>query len=49
MIHNIFNKDLLTWYKKPHFKGQHIEPAPLPDIVNKEEKYKVEKVRNYRN
>jgi len=26
-----------------------MEPAPLPYIVNKEEKYKVEKVRNYRN
>jgi len=22
--------------------------APLPDVINKEEKYKVEEVRNYR-
>jgi len=25
-----------------------MDPAPLPDIINKEEKYEVEKEQNYR-
>jgi len=48
MIHNMFNEDLLTRCREPQFKGQHIEPAPLPDIVNKDKEYKVEEVRNHR-
>ena len=41
-IHNIFNKDLLTQYRKPQFKGQYIDLAPLPDIINEEKEYEVE-------
>ena len=48
MIHNVFNKDLLTKCKEPQFKSQHMEPTLLLDIVNKEKKYKVEEIRNYR-
>jgi len=48
MIHNIFNKDLLTQYVKPKFKEQHKEPVPLPTIINEEEEYEVEEVRKYR-
>ena len=44
----MFNKDLLTKCREPHFKEQHVEPAPPPDIVNKEEEYEVEEVRNYK-
>ena len=46
-IHNIFNEDLLTWYRELQFKGQHIEPKPPLDIINKEEEYEVEEVWNY--
>jgi len=28
MIHNVFNEDLLTRCRKPHFKGQHMKLAP---------------------
>ena len=48
MIHNMFNEDLLTQYSKPHFKGQYMDLAPPPEIINEEEEYKVEEVRNYR-
>ena len=48
MIHNIFNKDLLTQCVKPKFQGQHKNPAPLPMIINKEKEYKVEEVRKHR-
>ena len=44
----MFNEDLLTWCKESHYKGQHIESAPLPDIINEEEEYKVEEVRKHR-
>ena len=47
MIHNVFDKDLLTHYKEPQFQEQCIDPAPLPTIINKEEEYKV-KVRKHR-
>jgi len=47
MIHNMFNKDLLTRCRKLHFKGQHMEPAPSPTIINEEEEYKVEEVRKH--
>ena len=47
-IHNVFNEDLLTQYREPQFKEQYMDPAPLPEIINEEEKYKVEKVWNYR-
>ena len=35
-------------YKELQFKNQHMEPTLPPDIVNKEEEYKVEEIRNYR-
>jgi len=47
MIHNVFNEDLLTRCKEPHFKGQHMKPASLPTIINEEEEYEVEEVRKY--
>lgn len=43
-IHNMFNKNLLTQYRKPWFKEQYMEMAPLPDIINKKEEYRVEEV-----
>ena len=48
MIHNVFNKDLLTQCVEPKFKQQHEDPAPLPTIINEEEEYEVEEVRKYR-
>ena len=48
MIHNIFNKDLLTRCVEPKFKGQHEDLAPPLMIINKEEEYKVEEVRKHR-
>jgi len=44
MIHNVFNKDLLTRRNELQFKEQHVEPAPPPTIINEEEEYKVEEV-----
>jgi len=48
MIHNVFNEDLLTRCREPHFPEQHMELAPLPDIINEEEEYEVEEIRKYR-
>jgi len=48
MIHNVFNKDLLTKCVEPKFKGQHEEPAPPPMIINEKEEYEVEEVRKHR-
>ena len=48
MIHNVFNEDLLIHCKEPQFQGQCMYLVPLPTIINKEEEYKVEKVRKYR-
>ena len=48
MIYNIFSKNLLTQCKKPYFKRQHIDPVLLLEIINEEEKYKVEEIRNHR-
>jgi len=44
----MFVKDLLIWYKKSQFKGQHIDLALPPDIINKKEEYKVEEVQNHK-
>ena len=44
MIHNIFNKDLLTRCVEPKFQGQCKESAPPPVIINEEEEYEVEEV-----
>jgi len=48
MIHNMFNEDLLTKCRKPYFKGQHINLASQPTIINEEEEYEVEEVRKHR-
>ena len=50
MIHNMFNKDLLTYYKEPQFQEQYINLTPLPPtiIINEEEEYKVKEVRKHR-
>ena len=48
MIHNVFNEDLLTQCREPYYQGQHMEPAPPPDIINEEEEYEVEKIRKHR-
>jgi len=44
IIHDVFNKDLLTRCRKQQFKGQYMELAPLPTIINEEEEYEVEEV-----
>ena len=44
MIHNMLNKDLLTKCNELQFKGQYVEPAPPPTIINKEKEYEVEEV-----
>jgi len=47
IIHNVFNEDLSTQCKKPQYKGQHVELAPLPDIITEKEEYKVEEIRKH--
>jgi len=47
MIYNVFNEDLLTRCRESHFLKQHIELAPLLDIINEKEKYKVKEIRKY--
>jgi len=44
MIHNVFNKDLLTRCKEPNYQRQHMELALPPTIINEKEKYEVEEV-----
>ena len=50
MIHNVFNKDLLTRCNELQFKGQHVELAPPlpPTIINEKEEHKVEEVQKHR-
>ena len=48
MIHNVFNKNLLTQCVEPKFKRQCKDPIPPPTIINEEEEYKVEEVRKHR-
>ncbi len=47
MIHNVFNENLLTQCWELYYQEQHMEPAPSPDIINKEEEYKVEEIRKH--
>ena len=47
MIYNVFNKDLLTKYREPHFPEQYMELVLPLDIINKEEEYKVEEIRKH--
>jgi len=44
----VFNEDLLTPYKEPYFKKQHMDPVPPLEIINKEKEYEVEEIRNHR-
>jgi len=44
MIYDMFNKDLLTKCREPHYQEQHMEPIFPSMIINEEEKYKVEEV-----
>ena len=48
IIHNVFNKDLLTQCVEPKFQGQHKDPAPPSIIINEEEEYEVEEVWKHR-
>jgi len=48
MIHNMFNEDLLTRCREPHFKVQHMELASPLTIINEEEEYEVEEVWKHR-
>ena len=47
-IHDVFNEDLLTCCRKVEFASQHKDPAPLPGIINEEEEYEVEEIREHR-
>ena len=47
VIHNVFNEDLLTRCREPHFKRQHIELVPPLMIINEEEEYEVKEVRKH--
>jgi len=44
----VFNEDLLTSYKESYFKGQHMDPVPPLEIINKKKEYKVKEIRNHR-
>jgi len=44
----MFNEDLLIKYKALQFKGQHIDSASLPIIINKEKEYEVKEVQKHR-
>jgi len=44
----VFNKDLLTRYRELYYPEQHMEPAPLPMIINEKEEYEVEEVWKHR-
>ena len=47
MIYNMFNEDLLAQCKKSQYKSQHVELAPLSDIINKKKEYEVEEIRKH--
>ena len=48
IIHNLFNENLLTRCNELQFKGQHVEPALPPIIINEEEEYEVKEVWKHR-
>ena len=48
MIHNVFNRDLLTQCVELKFQSQHMDLVSSPTIINEEEEYEVEKVQKYR-
>ena len=47
-IHPVFNEALLTPYTPPAFPNQEQPPPPLPDFIDGEEHYEVEKVLDSR-
>ena len=47
VIHDVFNKDLLTHCKKAEFASQHKDLALPPNIINEEKEYKVEEIREH--
>ena len=48
IIHNVFNKNLLTQCVEPKYQGQCMDSASPPVIINEEEEYEVEEVWKYR-
>ncbi len=46
-IHLVFHMDLLTPYKEMEFHGHNFE-RPLPDLIDGEEEYEVERIINSR-
>jgi len=46
-IHNVFHGKLLTPYRETDVHGKNF-PEPPPDLVNGEEEYEVESIRNHR-
>ena len=48
IIHDVFNEDLLTRCRELHYQRQHMKLVPPSTIINEEEEYKVEEVRNHR-
>ena len=48
MIHDVFNEDLLTRCRKPHYQEQHMEPVFPSIIINEEKEYEVEEVWKHR-
>jgi len=40
----MFNENLLIQYKKPQFKRQNMDLAPLSNIINEKAEYEVEEV-----
>jgi len=43
----MFNENLLTQCKEPHYKDQYMESVPSPDIINEKEEYEVEEIRKH--
>jgi len=48
IIHNVFNENLLTKWREPKFQIQKDMPPLPPEIINKEEEYKIEAIRKHR-
>jgi len=46
-IHNVFHGKLLTPYRETDVHGKNF-PEPPPDLVNGEEEYEVESIRDHR-
>ncbi len=46
-IHPVFHVDLLTPYKETEFHGRNFE-RPLPDLIDGEEEYEVERIVDLR-